>query len=134
LSNVKLLGFVSEEDLPFFYTITDILVAAPKTLTECMGQSIKEAMACARATVVADIGGGPEAISHMNNGLLFEAGNPEALKKAIETLIDNPSLRATLGTNALLIARSKFDAKTCSEETLILFEKLVKEAFLKGNS
>lgn len=131
MNNVKLMGFIPEEDLPLFYVATDILVASPKTLTECMGQSIKEAMACARPTVVANIGGGPEAISHMNNGLLFEPGRPEALKTALEKLIDDPLLRKRVGENAVSTAENKFDAIKSSKDTLRIFEQLLRESSQK---
>lgn len=127
MDNVKLLGFVPEEELPFFYSATDILVAAPQTMTECMGQSIKEAMACARPTVVADIGGGPEAISHMQNGLLFKAGNPEDLRKSLEQLIAEPLLRKTLGEKAAITAHDKFNAIKSAEDTLNIFRHLINE-------
>jgi len=91
MNRVKLLGFVSEEDLPSFYASTDILVASPKTIVECMGQSIKEAMACGKTPVVANIGGGPEAVSNMENGLLFEPGNSQALADALHLLINGSS-------------------------------------------
>lgn len=125
MPNVRLLGFVPESDLPYFYASTDILVAAPNTLTECMGQSIKEAMSCGRAVVVANIGGGPEAISHMENGLLFEPGNPEDLAMALKTLIADPHLRKKLGEKALQTAREKFDAKRCADQLLDVFNKLL---------
>jgi glycosyltransferase involved in cell wall biosynthesis len=123
--NIRLMGFVPEEDLPSFYAATDILVASPHTMTECMGQSIKEAMSCSRPAVVADIGGGPEVISHMQNGLLFRPGAPEDLKDALETLIGDASLRKKMGENAARTASGKFNAVKSAEETLKIFRDLL---------
>ena len=131
--NIRLMGFVPEEDLPSFYAATDILVASPHTMTECMGQSIKEAMSCSRPAVVADIGGGPEVISHMQNGLLFRPGAPADLKDALETLIRDSSLRKKMGENAARTASGKFDAAKSAEETLKIFRDLL-QASRQGNN
>jgi len=125
MTNVRLMGFVPEEDLPNFYAATDILVASPQTMTECMGQSIKEAMACSRPAVVADIGGGPEVISHMQNGLLFRPGAPEDLKSALETLIRDSSLRKKMSEKAAVTASGKFDAVKSAKETLQIFRNVL---------
>jgi len=128
MDNVHLMGFVPEEDLPSFYAATDILVASPQTMTECMGQSIKEAMACSRPAVVADIGGGPEVIAHGKNGLLFRPGAPEDLKEALEILIRDSALRKSMGETAVVTASGKFDAVKSAEETLQIFRHVLAAA------
>jgi len=96
---------------------------------------IKEAMACARPPIVANIGGGPEAISHMETGLLFEPGNTKDLVKALKSLIEDPLLRKRLGGKALLTARERFDAEKCAKRILGLFKQLLTEKSYakKGN-
>ncbi len=131
--NIRLMGFVPESDLPSFYAATDILVASPQTMTECMGQSIKEAMACSRPAVVADIGGGPEVISHMQNGLLFRPGAPEDLKIALETLIRDSSLRRKMGAKASMTASGKFNAVKSAEETIKVFRNLLQVSHRRNN-
>lgn len=113
---VKALGFVPEKDLPEFYAATDILVVAPKTIVECMGQSMKEAMACGRAVVGARLGGVPEALEQGNCGLMFEPDNPADLNWALKQLIDDPVLRETLGRNGRLEAEKRFDAKVSAQQ------------------
>lgn len=113
---VKALGFVPEKDLPEFYAATDILVVAPKTIVECMGQSMKEAMSCGRAVVGARLGGVPEALEQGNCGLMFEPDNPADLNWALKQLIDDPALRQTLGRNGRLEAERRFDAKVSAQQ------------------
>lgn len=127
MDNIKMLGFIPENELPAFYAATDILVASPDTLTECMGQSIKEAMACAKPVVAANIGGGPEVISHMKNGLLFEPANPVELAKVLKVLIEDPILRKRLGDEAIFTAKEKFDTIKCSDDILSIFKRLILE-------
>jgi glycosyltransferase involved in cell wall biosynthesis len=113
---VKALGFVPEKDLPEFYAATDILVVAPKTIVECMGQSMKEAMSSGRVVVGARLGGVPEALEHGNCGLMFEPDNPADLNRTLKQLIENPVLRETLGRNGRREAEKRFDAKASARK------------------
>ena len=115
------LGFVAEEELPNFYAATDVLVVSPRTLIECMGQSMKEAMACGRAVVGANIGGIPEAIRDGENGLLFRADDPADLGRALQHLVINRDLCKRLGAAGRSFAETKFDARVAAEETLHVF-------------
>jgi len=122
---VKLLGFVPEEELPSFYNATDIFVVAQHTKTECMGLSMKEAMACGVPVIGPDIGGVPEAIANGETGLLFSTGNAKDLATKIEMLINNENLRKRLGERAREVAMEKFDAEACAEENLRIFEEVL---------
>jgi phosphatidylinositol alpha-1,6-mannosyltransferase len=124
---VQLLGFVSDAELPSFYAATDVLVVSPRTLLECMGQSMKEAMACGRAVVGARIGGVPEAIGHEENGLLFEPDDAADLCKALERLCGDRALRERFGDAGRRIAEQKFNARVAAEQTLAVFEQVVRE-------
>jgi glycosyltransferase involved in cell wall biosynthesis len=125
LQFVNLLGFVPDAELPQFYAATDIFVVAQNTLVECMGQSMKEAMACGVSVVGSNIGGVPEAISDNETGLLFVPDNPEDLAKKIKILIDDKDLRERIGRNARGVAVEKFDARTSAKKTLKIFEGLI---------
>lgn len=116
--NVLTLGFVPEEELPAFYAATDILVVSPKTQMECMGQSMKEAMACGTAVAGARIGGVPEAIEDGVNGLLFEPDDAQSLVQVLEALCKNRDLRERMGQAGRKIASKKFDAAVSASKTL----------------
>lgn len=124
-SRARMLGFVPEAVLPEFYAATDILVVSPRTLIECMGQSMKEAMACGRAVVGARLGGIPEAIEDGGCGLLFEPDDPGELAAALTTLAADGELRNRMGRRGREIAEEKFDAQVSAEQTLQLFQRLV---------
>jgi glycosyltransferase involved in cell wall biosynthesis len=121
---VHLLGFVPEAELPEFYAATDILVVSPRTLLECMGQSMKEAMCCGRAVVGARIGGVPEAIEDGYNGLLFEPDDPVDLARALIRLCEDAPLRNEMGQHGRHLAEQKFSAEVAAGQTLKLFEML----------
>lgn len=123
--NVKILGFVKEDVLPAFYAATDILVVSPNSLLECMGQSMKEAMAVGKPVVGSNIGGVPEAISNGINGLLFNHESPKELAAALNKLIDDKQLRENLGEEGRKVATSKFSHKKSADETLQTFKKII---------
>ena len=126
--NVHVLGFVPEEELPEFYAATDILVVSPSTLVECMGQSMKEAMACGRAVVGARLGGVPEAVRDGYNGLLFEPDAPDDLLRALQRLCQDAPLRQEMGMRGRQIAEEKFSAELAARQTLDVFEAVARDA------
>ena len=127
-TRVEMLGFVPEEELPEFYAATDILVASPRTLLECMGQSMKEAMACGTAVVGARLGGIPEAVECGVTGLLYEAEDAGDLARAISQLADDKETRDRMGAAGRISAETHFDSATSAEQTLSIFRRVVSEA------
>jgi glycosyltransferase involved in cell wall biosynthesis len=122
---VKLLGFVDEFDLPSFYRATDIMVVSPRTLVECMGQSMKEAMACGRVIVGPRLGGIPEAVENGKSGVFFETDDPKDMTKVIKKLIGDNELRNIMGTRGREIAEEKFDALESADKTYNILKNLV---------
>jgi glycogen synthase len=70
------------------------------SLWENCPYSCLEAMAAGRAIVSSDQGGMPELIRDGHNGLLAEAGVPEAFVAQLGRMIDDESLRTRLGAAA----------------------------------
>lgn len=125
--DVRPLGFVPEGELPAFYAATDVLVASPRTILECMGQSMKEAMACGRAVAGARIGGVPEAIQDGENGLLFEPDDPQDLMRVLKRLCADTGLRERMGRAGRRIAEAKFGAEVAALQTLDVLQAAVEE-------
>jgi glycosyltransferase involved in cell wall biosynthesis len=125
---VSQLGFVDEDELPAFYAATDALVVSPNTLIECMGQSMKEAMASGRAVVGADIGGIPEAIESGRSGLLFKADDPRDLARVLQAVVGDWEACARYGAEARRVAEARFDAAVSAEKTLRILRDAVRTA------
>lgn len=70
--------------------------------------AILEYMACGKSIVASDVGGLREQLVHGHNGLLYPAGDIDALAAALVLLAD-PGLRRRLGRAALRTARLRFD-------------------------
>jgi glycosyltransferase involved in cell wall biosynthesis len=69
--------------------------------------SILEAMRAGLALVATDIGGVSEAITNGRDGMLVPRGDVSAMRDALASLIDDASVRATLGSRA----RTRFEAE-----------------------
>ena len=115
---VRLLGFVEEEELPEFYSASDVLVVSPNTELECMGQSMKEAMACGTAVIGAEIGGVPEAIKDGIDGLMYDPNRPGELAEAIDRLSSNADLRRGIRSRSRDVAVERFDSRVSATMTL----------------
>lgn len=117
-SKVELLGFVPETELPEFYAASDILVASPHTELECMGLSMKEAMACGTAVVGTRIGGIPEAIEDGVNGVLCAPEDPRDLARALSRMAADPEARSRMGAAGRATVEERFDARASARLTL----------------
>jgi N-acetyl-alpha-D-glucosaminyl L-malate synthase BshA len=95
--------------------IEDYLQAADLGLftseTESFCLSILEAMYFGCPSVARRAGGIPEVVEDNVSGLLVPSDNPDDLARAIESLIQNPKRRMTMGQAAQRRARERFSAE-----------------------
>jgi N-acetyl-alpha-D-glucosaminyl L-malate synthase BshA len=95
--------------------IEDYLQAADLGLftseTESFCLSILEAMCFACPSVAPQVGGIPEVVQDKITGLLVPFGDSDTMARAVENLIQNATLRATLGRAAQVRAHEEFSAK-----------------------
>ena len=77
----RLTGFVSDEDLPFFYNLSDLFVLPSKS-GEGLPLVALEAMACGLPVIATNVGGISEVMSG-GYGKLVPPNSPEALADAI---------------------------------------------------
>lgn len=80
----------------------DIFVLPSRS--EALSNSLLEAMACGCCPVASTVGGNVELIRHGENGMLFEPGNVDQLRRVLELLIDHPVLRQELSARARSVA------------------------------
>ena len=74
--------------------------------------SILEAMCFACPSVATRVGGIPELMQENTTGLLAPPGDAPALARAVESLLQNPTRRRTMGQAAQLRARQHFSPET----------------------
>lgn len=90
---VRFLGPVSQEDLVFLYNASLAVVLV--SLYEGFGLPALEAMACGRATLVADSSSLPEVVG--DAGLRVPATDVDAIAAALRRLWEDEALRVRLG-------------------------------------
>ncbi len=94
---VKCTGLLGHDKLPALYQAADVVVVP--SLTEAFGMSALEAMASGKPVIASNTGGLPELI-RPENGVLVEPGSVQDLVAAMMVLIQSPTIRAQLGSNA----------------------------------
>ena len=95
VKQVQLVGRLEGDDLSKAYQEADIFILP--SLYEAFGIAVQEAMSFGLTIIATNIGGIPEQIRDGIDGLLVPPGDPDALAKALQALIDNPDLRISMG-------------------------------------
>ncbi|WP_297485398.1 glycosyltransferase, partial [Ferrovum sp.] len=89
-------GRVPHQEVHRYYDLIDVLVypRLSMRLTELV-TPLKplEAMAQGKSFIASDVGGHKELIQHEKTGLLFKAGDPRDLTRAVHRLLTDPTLR-----------------------------------------
>lgn len=98
-------------------------IFAMSSITEGLGSSMLDAMACGIPVVGTRAGGIPEAIEHGRNGLLVRPNHADELAAAIIDLLKNPALRAQLGAAGRQRVENEFSVEKMVEGTLAVYER-----------
>ena len=78
------------------------------SLSEALSNSLLEAMGCGCCPIASDAGGNPELIADGETGLLFPAGDPQALAGRLRTVLADEALRRRLASAAEQRAHREF--------------------------
>ena len=103
---VELLGRVEPTQIPSLLAGCELLVLPSRQ--ESCGIAILEAMASRKAVIATRVGGVPEIIRDMENGLLVDAESPQQLAKAVVLLLQDNELRDRLAKAGYETVRSRF--------------------------
>lgn len=96
LRNVRLAGFISEEDLPEYYRAADAFVLPTRT-GEGFGLVLLEALATGIPVITTQGGAQQEIVEHGGTGLLVPPESPERLAETILQLSNEPWLVKEMG-------------------------------------
>lgn len=97
-SNIVFLGEQRPENIPSILKGTDIFVNP--SYSEGLPTSVLEACAAGCAVVATDVGGTDEIILDGLTGFLVKPGDQQGLTEKVNFLLENKSMRDTLGKNA----------------------------------
>ena len=94
------------------------------SVTEGLGTSLLDAMACSRAIVATRAGGIPEVVEDGENGLLVPPRDHGAMARAIARLLDDEALRRQMGDAGLSRVRSRFTVERMVAETAAVYARV----------
>lgn len=111
---IKLHGYVTDEELGQLYEECDIFVAPSRY--ESFGIIFIEAMAHGKPVVGTNVGGIPEIIHDGENGFLFENENAADLYAQLNKLVNDEKLRKIMGNKSLQIIKDNFSAESMGQK------------------
>jgi L-malate glycosyltransferase len=94
------------------------------SITEGLGTSILDAMACRKAVVASAVGGIPEVVEDGRTGLLVPPRDASALGTAIVRLLRDPSLAGRLAEGGRARVEQRFTADRMVQDTLDVYRRL----------
>jgi glycosyltransferase involved in cell wall biosynthesis len=99
VSNIRVLGFQNQSELPRLFDLCDVFVLP--SIHEPWGLIVNEVMNAGRAVVVSDqVGCAPDLLRDGVNGFVFPAQNIGVLSAALRRFLDDPGLAACMGHQA----------------------------------
>jgi glycosyltransferase involved in cell wall biosynthesis len=81
-SNVRLLGFVSDDDLPYIYRAADLSVV-PSVALEGFGLTAAESLAAGTPCLVSPVGGLPEVVTGLSEALVLPSAAPADIARGL---------------------------------------------------
>ena len=100
----------------------------PSTYGEGLPKSLLEAAACGRPIVATDLPGCREIARADVNAIRVPPRDPEALARAVETLMGQPELRRRFGAASRRLAVEEFSAARIGAETAALYGRMLDAA------
>ncbi|MGA1791068.1 MAG: glycosyltransferase [bacterium] len=100
MSHCKYMGRYDYERLDDIFDAFDLLII-PSICRETLGMIGLEAQAAGIPVIASDIGGMRDYITHGLNGLLFQVGDVNALKRQIHTILDSPQRIEEMSRHAI---------------------------------
>ena len=122
--NIKLAGFVPDKLLPVYYNAADYFML-PSASGEGLPLVLLEAMACGLPVIATAVGGTPEIIEHMKNGVLVPPLNPEAIAEATSKLLSETKLGKTMGEIARRNVEDNYTWKENVRQLQTIYEEFM---------
>jgi glycosyltransferase involved in cell wall biosynthesis len=107
-------------------------IFAMSSVTEGLGTSLLDAMACARPIVATTAGGMPEVVADGETGILVPPRDAEAQAAAIVRLLKDQPLRAAMGAAGERRVRERFSSERMVQDTLELYKRVCMHAHVES--
>lgn len=100
-------------------------IFAMSSVTEGLGTSVLDAMACAKPVVATTAGGIPESVVDGVTGRLVKPRDHEAMARALVLLLQDEAARRKLGAAGLRRVRDQFSVERMVQNTVRVYEGLL---------
>jgi L-malate glycosyltransferase len=104
------------------------------SVSEGLGTSLLDAMACARPIVATRTGGIPEIVEDGVNGLLVEPRDHHAMAAAIVRMLKDAALRRQMGEAGLARVQERFTVERMLAGTLAVYERVAGSSLSAGTA
>jgi glycosyltransferase involved in cell wall biosynthesis len=126
--HVFLVGF--RPDILSVHKAFDVFVMS--SVTEGLGTSLLDAMACAKPVVATTAGGMPEVVVEGETGVLVPPRDHEAMADAIVRLLRDRALRSRMGQAGEARVRERFSSERMVENTLAVYQRVALHAHVEA--
>ena len=131
IANVEFLGFIKGPKR-FGVLRKAMFMIFPSEWYETFGYALVESFACGTPVIASKIGAMTELIKEGKNGLLFEPGNIEDLRKKILYLIENPKLIIPMRHYARKITEEKYSSEVGYKNLMQIYDRVLSIQNLNG--
>ena len=119
---VRFLGL--RRDVADIMALMDVLVSA--SYAEGIPRNVMEASAMGKAIIATDVRGTKEIIEDGVNGLLIPVKDPLRLADAVDRILSDPDLSASLGSAARAKAEERMDERAFFRKMDLYYRQLLK--------
>ncbi|OEE76677.1 glycosyltransferase [Vibrio ordalii] len=126
LENVKLVGFISEEDKVSLHLLSKAFIFPSHLRSEAFGVSLLEAQISKKPIISCDIGTGSTYVNiHNKTGIVIKPANATDLSDAMSKLENNNILCNNLGQNGYERTKKLFNLEQQSHSYLKLYQTII---------
>ncbi|MBN1266396.1 MAG: glycosyltransferase family 4 protein [Anaerolineales bacterium] len=108
--------------LPFLQTADILLIPSD---SEGLPMTLLEGMACGLAVIATKVGGIPEVISDGVSGRLIPVNDPDALRDVVFEVLQDETIRETMGKNARDVIRNGYSIKKVADQLCEVYEDML---------
>ena len=130
-NEVTFLGHIPWRRTNFYYTSADIYlqpsIIDKDGVTEGLGVTILEAMACGTPCIGSKVGGIPDLIRDGINGFLVNPAQPEQLAEKINILLGDKELREKMGAEGRRFVEENYSWNAKAGELMGIYGELLKK-------
>jgi glycosyltransferase involved in cell wall biosynthesis len=130
---IDFIGTVAEELLPDLYrsasvfvlpSVHDTCYRGHVAISELLGLTLIEAMACGTPVICSRVGGLPEVVHDGETGYIVEPGDVDGLRDRLEELLADPQRAQDMGHNGRELVMEEFTWQRCAQRCLAAYEEL----------